>query len=197
MLRLANANGDARELQPFVDAVARRSGGTLRIDVRDRWRGGDPRAEAGIVGDVAAGKAELGWTGARAFHDLGVDDFDALVAPLLIDSYDLEEQVVRDPLAGEMLAGLDAVGVTGVGILPGPLRKPLGVRPLLRPDDWAGASIALTRSAVARRTLGALGAHGTEIASAGAIDGEDGVDRRSRRSPTTGTTPRRACSRPT
>ncbi len=176
VLRLANANGDARELQPFVDAVARRSGGTLRIDVRDRWRGGDPKAEAGIVGDVAAGKAELGWTGARAFHDLGVEDFDALVAPLLIDSYDLEEQVVRDPLAGGMLEGLDAVGVTGVGILPGPLRKPLGVRPLLRPDDWAGASIALTRSAVARRTLGALGAHGTEIPSAGAIDGADGVE---------------------
>ena len=126
--------------------------------------------------DVAAGHAELGWTGARAFHDLGVRDFDALVAPFLIDSYGLEEKVVRDPLAGRMLDGLDTLGVEGVGVLPGPLRKPLGAEPLLRPDDWAGTTIALTRSAVARRTLRALGADGTEIPSAGAIDGDDGVE---------------------
>ena len=130
VLRLANANGDSRELQPFVDAVARRSGGALRIEVHNTWRGGDAHAEAGLVDDVAAGHAELGWTGARAFHDLGVRDFDALVAPFLIDSYGLEEKVVRDPLAGRMLDGLDTLGVEGLGVLPGPMRKPLGAEPL-------------------------------------------------------------------
>lgn len=176
VLRLANANGDSRELQPFVEAVARRSGGTLRIEVRNKWRGGDTRAEAGIVHDVAAGRVELGWTGARAFHDLGVRHFDALIAPLLIDNYGFEEKVLRDPLAARMLDGLDTLGVEGVGVLPGPLRRSLGVQRLARPDEWAGARIAYTRSAVARQTLRALGARGTEIPSAGAIDGNDGVE---------------------
>jgi TRAP-type C4-dicarboxylate transport system substrate-binding protein len=176
VLRLANANGDSRELRPFVDAVARRSGGTLRVDVRNTWRGGDVRAEAGIVRDVADGKADLGWTGARAFHDLGVRSFDALVAPLLIDNYGLEEKVVRDRLAGRMLDGLDPLGVKGVGVLPGPMRKPLGAEPLVRPHDWAGTTIAHTRSAVARDTLHVLGARGTEIPSGGSIEGADGVE---------------------
>jgi hypothetical protein len=56
-----------------------------------------------VVHDVAAGEAELGWSGARGFHDLGV--------------------------------------------LPGPLRKPLGVRPLLRrttgPAPVTGDRLAL------------------------------------------------------
>ena len=120
--------------------------------------------------------------------------FDALHAPLLIDSYALERKALESPLVREMLDGLEPLGVVGLGILPGPLRKPLGVSRLVRPADYAGKTLAFQRSRVAERTLRALGARGAEIPSAGAIDAlrrrraAGRVDRRQRattRSPST------------
>ena len=75
-----------------------------------------------------------------------------------------------------MLGGLKPLGVVGLGILPGPLRKPLGVSRLVRPEDYAGKTLAFQRSQVAQQTLRALGARGAEIPSAGAIDAYDGVE---------------------
>ena len=103
-----------------------------------------------MIGDVKAGKADLGWAGSRAFDSVGVPAFDALHAPLLIDSYALEQRVLQSPLVGDMLDGLKPLGVIGLGILPGPLRKPLGVSPpgptrgLPRQDD---RDLAVTRCA--------------------------------------------------
>ena len=77
-----------------------------------------------------------------------------------------------------MLDGLEPLGVVGIGILPGPLRKPLGVsraratRGLRRHDDRVPA---LRRWP--SETLRALGARGAEIPSAGARSTRyDGVE---------------------
>ena len=137
VLTLANANGDSVELEPFANAVERRSGGTLKIVFKNHWRPGQADAEAGLIRDVKAGKADLGWAGTRAFDDVGVPAFDALHAPLLIDSLPLERTVLESPLVPAMLGGLKPAGVTGLGILPGPLRRPLGVAPLVKPQDYA------------------------------------------------------------
>src|SRR4051794_24909772 len=176
VLTMANGNGLTGELEPFAAAVRRLSGGTLRIEFKNDWRKRTPGYETGVIGDVKAGKADLAWAGSRAFDSVGVAAFDALHAPLLIDSYALERRALQSPLVREMLGGLKPLGVVGLGILPGPLRKPLGVSRLVRPADYAGKTLALQRSRVAEETLGALGAHGAEIASGGAIDGSDGVE---------------------
>ena len=176
VLTLANANGDSVELEPFANAVEQRSGGTLKIAFKNHWRPGQAAAEAGLIRDVKAGKADLGWAGTRAFDDVGVPAFDALHAPLLIDSLPLERAVLESALVPAMLGGLKPAGVTGLGILPGPLRRPLGVAPLVKPQDYAGATIALQRSQVGARTLAALGAHGKPLPSMGTIDGYDGIE---------------------
>jgi TRAP-type C4-dicarboxylate transport system substrate-binding protein len=163
-------------LEPFAAAARRLSGGTLRIEFKNAWRAGTPGYEDGLIDDVKAGKADLGWAGSRAFDGVGVPSFDALHAPLLIDSYPLERRTLESPLVGEMLGGLKALGVVGLGILPGPLRKPLGVSRLARPEDYAGKTLALQRSQVAGSTLRALGARGAEIPSSGAIDAYDGIE---------------------
>ena len=72
--------------------------------------------------------------------------------------------------------GSKPLGVVGLGILPGPLRKPLGVSRLVGPADYAGKTLAFQRSRVAEQTLRALGARGAEIPFAGAIDAYDGVE---------------------
>jgi TRAP-type C4-dicarboxylate transport system substrate-binding protein len=176
VLTFANANGDPVELVPFADAVEKRSGGTLKIAFKNFWRRGDAHVEPNLIRDVKAGKADLGWAAPRAFDDVGVTAFDALNAPLLVTSLPLERAVLQSPLAGQMLDGLEPAGVTGLGILPGPLRRPLGVARLAHPQDYAGATIALARSQIGERTFEALGAHGVALPPTGSIEGYDGVE---------------------
>ena len=159
VLTLANFNGQTGELDGFAVRVARLSGGTMRIDIKDRWRFGQINYETGLIRDVRAGKADLGVAGSRAWDSVGVNGFRALGAPLLIDSYALQERVLRSPMTGQMLAGLRPLGLAGIGMLPGPLRKPLGItRPLLTPADYAGLKIGTQQSLVANATMNALGA---------------------------------------
>lgn len=176
VLTMANVNGLPDELAPFAAAAARLSGNTLRIDFKNHWREGSTSNETGVIGDVEAGKVDLAWAGSRAFHSVGVSSFDALDTPLLIDSYSLEGTVLESSLVGGMLAGLKPLGLVGLGILPGPMRKPLGVWPLVRPQDYLGRTLAYSRSWVAEQTMHALGASGVEIPAAGPIEGYDGVE---------------------
>jgi TRAP-type C4-dicarboxylate transport system substrate-binding protein len=176
VLTMANGNGESLELEPFAAAVARLSGGTLRIDIKSDWRRGTPSYETGMIGDVRTGRVDLAWVGSRAFDSVGVPVFDALHAPLLVDSYALEEAVLRSPLVPRMLDRLKRLDVVGLGILPGPMRKPLGASPLVRPEDYRGKTLAISRSRVASETFGALGASPAEISARGRIEGYDGAE---------------------
>ena len=127
-LTMANSLYRPEELQPFADEVTRLSGGTMRIEFRDRWLGWPwRRPESAVIHDVAAGKADLGWVGSRAWDDVGVSSFNALHAPLLVDSYVLQGEVLESGVPGEMLKALEPLRLVGLGVLPGPLRKLLGV----------------------------------------------------------------------
>ena len=176
VLAMANGNGDTLELEPFAATVARLSGGTLRIEFKSNWRRGEPSYETGVIEDVKARRVDLGWAGSRAFDSVGVPSFDALNAPLLVDSYALEQSVLQSALVPRMLGGLDRLGLVGLGVLPGPMRKPLGVSPLATPADYRGRTLAISRSRVAEQALRALGARAAEIPSQGGIDGYDGVE---------------------
>lgn len=159
VLTLANPNGQTGELDGFASNVARLSGGTMRIDIKFGWRQGQAGFEKGLIGDVRAGKADLGVIGSRAWDIAGVNTFQALTAPLLIDSYALQDRVLRSPMISQMLQGLRPLGLAGFGVLPGPLRKPLGItRPLLKPADYAGLRVGVGESRVTDATMRALGA---------------------------------------
>jgi TRAP-type C4-dicarboxylate transport system substrate-binding protein len=159
VLTLANFNGETGELVGFTNEVRRLSGGTMHIDVKYHWRSGQVDAESGLIGDVRAGKADLGVVGSRAWDSAGVNTFQALDPPLLIDSYALQERVLRSSMISQMLQGLRPLGLAGFGVLPGPLRKPLGItRPLLKPSDYAGLRVGVGQSRVADATMRALGA---------------------------------------
>jgi TRAP-type C4-dicarboxylate transport system substrate-binding protein len=177
VLTLANPNSDSSELDGFVSQVNRLSGGTIRIDVRSRWRRGQVALENGVIGDVRAGKADLGVVGTRAWDLVGVTSFRALSAPLLIDSYALEDVVVGSPMIQEMLLGVKPLGLVGIGVLPGPLKRPLGIaHPLLRPSSYAGLTFGLQQSRLAAATLRALGATPVWLVSGVPIAGMGGVE---------------------
>jgi TRAP-type C4-dicarboxylate transport system substrate-binding protein len=172
VLTLADFSGDTGELDGFAARVARLSGGAMRINIKDRWRFGQVNYETGLISDVRAGKADLGVVGSRAWDSVGVGSFRALGAPLLIDSYALQERVLRSPMIGQMLLGLRPLGLAGFGVLPGPLRKPLGItRPLLTPPDYAGLKIGTQQSLVADATMRALRATPVWFPAGGSITG--------------------------
>ena len=175
-LSMANGNSTSTELVPFADEVERLSGGRLRIRFENAWRHGRPDYEQALIQDVRTGKVPLGWVGSRAWDSVGVVSFDALHAPLLLDSYALERDVVESALAGEMLKGVGPLGLVGIGVLPGPLRKPLAPRPLLTPTAFKGLRIGIQQSRVATRTLRALGATPVAIPSGAPIDSLDGIE---------------------
>jgi TRAP-type C4-dicarboxylate transport system substrate-binding protein len=150
VLRLANINGQL-DFTPavvgFVDRVRELSGGDLRIEPVNDWGDLAADAEQRVVEDVAAGEVDLGWVGTRVFDTLHVRSFQALTAPMLIDSYALEGAVIQSGITEQMLRGLDDLGVAGLGVLPDGLRKPIGVSgPILGPADWDGITFSTVRS---------------------------------------------------
>ena len=186
-LTLANPLPQPDELRPFVDEVERISDGKIEVRFRNEWLGWPwRRTEAALIRDVAAGKADLGWVGSRAWDDVGVTSFDALHAPLAVESYELQGEVLEAGIADELLEGVEPLGLVGLGVLPGPLRKVLGVeRPFLRPADFDGMRVGLNRSQVGSASLRALGAvpvtvpGGVELGRAGRRPRAAGrVDRR-------------------
>ena len=168
VLRLANGYTDL-SYEPavayFVQRVHDLSGGALKVDAVGDWGISDrPSFEQRIVKDVASGEADLGWVGTRIFDTLGVRSFQALTAPMLIDSYPLEQAVIDSGIPAEMLESLDQLDVTGLAVLADGLRKPIAVKqPLLGPADWRGVTFAAFRSRGQAAAIRALGASPSDL----------------------------------
>src|SRR5215510_10179662 len=96
-LVLANSDGNldgVPSVARFVQRAEALSGGKLTVRVESRWRGGED--EPRVIEDVAAGRADLGWAGTRAFDLVGVAAFRPLHAPFLVGTYAAETAVVSD-----------------------------------------------------------------------------------------------------
>src|SRR5215207_2437023 len=167
VLLLANTNGQldfTPALVDFVDRVEELSGGDLRIEAVDEWGNFASDAEQRVVKDVSDGETDLGWVGTRVFDTLGVKDFQALTAPMLVDSYALEGAVIESGITEQMMQGLADLGVAGLGVLPDGLRRPIGVTgPILGPADWQGITFGTLRSHGQAEAIGALGATPAQV----------------------------------
>jgi TRAP-type C4-dicarboxylate transport system substrate-binding protein len=75
----------------------------------------------------------------QAFDTLGVHSFDALDAPMLIDSDAAQAAVLRSDVPASMLGGTAHAGVSGLAVLGGGRSRPVSMkRPLVRPADFEG-----------------------------------------------------------
>lgn len=148
----------------FMDRVEDLSDGQVRIQHVQGWGDLQPDFEQQIVRDVAAGEADLGWVGTRIFDTLDVTSFQALTAPMLIDSYPLERAVIASSIPLEMLEGLEALDVTGLAVLGDGLRKPISQdRPLVTLSDWEGVTFNVLRSEGQMAAIAATGAEPTDV----------------------------------
>ena len=187
VLRLASAwldyRPDASTVRYFAREVKALSGGKLRVEVTFAAAGTTMAdVEPRVVRLVRDGRFDLGWVGARAWDELGVNSFQALQAPFLITSDALLDKVATSRLAGEMLNGVKREGVIGVALVPDLLRHPVGIkRPLTAVADFHDAHIEDIPSRATDALLRALGAIPVHLSDAdennaigqGRIDGQE------------------------
>ncbi|HEY5979952.1 MAG TPA: TRAP transporter substrate-binding protein DctP [Microlunatus sp.] len=170
-LRFANTYSNLTylpQVSAFVDAVPEVSGEDLMIEIHHEWGHFRPGYEAELLHDLAAGETDMAWVGTRAFDLVGVSSFQALTAPMLIDSYALQAAVLGSDLPAAMLSAMDLDGVRGLAVLGGGLRKPFSVdRPWLSAADFRGKSFQTFESRRQIEAVEALGATARTDAPAG------------------------------
>jgi TRAP-type C4-dicarboxylate transport system substrate-binding protein len=158
-LVLANHEGGSENVAAWADAVERLSDGSIRIRISNSWRKGESNYDQAVLNEVRRGDVPLAAVMSRSFDELGVTSFQPLAAPLLIDSADVERRVLKSDVAEKALAGTDKIGMAGLALMPGGLRRPVGLtRTLAGPEDYRGARVYRREGKVAAATLEALGA---------------------------------------
>jgi TRAP-type C4-dicarboxylate transport system substrate-binding protein len=176
VLRLDNGGGAHDPVGMWAQEVETLSHGKLKV-----YPGQDieptPDVERRIVAQVRSGHIAFALVGARVFDRVGDRDFQALAGPMLIDSYGLEAKVFASRIPQQMLESTRRLGVVGVALLPGPLRRMLGVtRSFMHPADFRGAVVGEGESALTETALRALGATPRPIAPGGPLTGLDGLE---------------------
>lgn len=159
VLHMSNELDGQQPLDIYAREVQRLTHGAVRIEVGSNAYRGQPDSEQRIIADVRDGRAQMGWVGSRVLDVLGDRRFQPLTAPLLIDSYGLEQRVMQQSdLIAPMVASLRSLGVVGLGVLPGVMRRVLGIsRPIRRPADLHGQVVGIPRSDLEAQTVRALG----------------------------------------
>lgn len=178
-LELAGVNGFADEQLALLLSRVKPVHG-IRLQMSPAFDSEVLGVEQRIIEAVRDGELDLGWVGARAFSELGIHDFDALIAPMLISSLDVQEDVLDSDIPARMLAGLQQHGLTGLAIIAGPLRRPVSVgTPLADEDAFDGTSFYAWHGDIPMLALAAVGAipidAGPSERNAGLEDGSIGA----------------------
>jgi TRAP-type C4-dicarboxylate transport system substrate-binding protein len=130
---------------------------------------GTPEAEFDALDTVIDGDADLTVVRAGALAQRGADSLAVLQTPLLVVSPEHAAKVAASPVAAELMADLDKLGLTGVALVPGGVRHPFGYgRALYGAEDYQGAVVNSGPANGVNPMLEALGAQ---------VDDSVGVDR--------------------
>lgn len=144
----------------FINQVRTRSHGRIQILEGGDYSSSNPNNEARLVRDLRSGKVQMAYVPSRAWERVTpVTTFRALQAPLLVTNYRLLLAITRGAIGRSMLAGLDSIGVVGLGLVPDELRRLLGRKPLDSAASLRGARIRVVTSPTGVLALRSLGAN--------------------------------------
>ena len=148
-------------LAAFARRASQMSHGKVGVSLTPSYGGGD---DVALLGDIRSGAIDGGSVSAPVWQGVGVQSFEALQMPFLITNYALERAVITGPLAKQMLAGTKALGLTGLAIHEGGLRKPAAVEGcLLEPSDFKDVHMRSVQSDLLAQSITALGAIPTPL----------------------------------
>jgi TRAP-type C4-dicarboxylate transport system substrate-binding protein len=115
--------------------------------------------EGDTIKAVQDGTFDIAVVRAGRLAQAGATSLAILQTPFLVTSNEQADAVSADPVADDLMAGLDDIGLTGIALVPGGLRHPFGYsRALYGPDDYRGTVINTIYGSGAEPTLAALGA---------------------------------------
>lgn len=146
-------------IDKFAEEVKTASGGKIVVNPLP---GASQGNDVTLLDDVSGGTIELAGVSTAVWDSKGVNVFQPLQAPFLITSYPLSEKVLGGEIGQAMLDdanGPAKLGLVGLGILEGGLRKPVGAKAALKSvADFKGKKIRAPASKVMTSALKALGA---------------------------------------
>lgn len=144
----------------YVKRVKEASNGAIDIQTLPNYPGGD----VPLLQDVRDGAVQMASVSTAVWSTQGVNSFNALQAMGLISRYDLEKEVIDGPIAQDMLKGTEAIGLKGLAIHEGGMRKPVGgKKPLNSVEAFKGQKIRTPESPVLQTGIKALGADPTAV----------------------------------
>ena len=138
-----------------VETLSRGSIGVETTYWPTRFDRGTPaeRIERAAVRAAREGEADLAIVPTHFLDDAGVTSLRALHAPFLVSSPALAAHVTTGDIAARAQAGLGAIGLTGLGLVPEGLYRPFGyLKAFVSPADFAGVTVR----APATRPMGAI-----------------------------------------
>jgi TRAP-type C4-dicarboxylate transport system substrate-binding protein len=146
-------------LEEFIKQLAKLSGGSLKVEAlydHEEDKGGD----GAVITDLRNGAVDIAIVPARAWSEAGATSISALQTPFLIKSDEHLNAVASDSkVAGQLMASLSALGVTGLALYPEALRHLFGFKsqPILTPDNLVGRQVRGPDSADIAAVIAALG----------------------------------------
>jgi len=178
VLEIAQLNDVApAQVQAYAAEVQKQSHGSLHLHFNDYWRKGEVDFEKHTLEDVTSRRLPGAWVGVRSLDLIGVTSFQPLVAPLLVDSQAVQARIFSEGIPLEMARGLEGHGMVAVAVLPGPMRKVLGVRkPFLERPDFRDIDLGIQGGEIPEATAIALGATFTRMSSGGNLAGVDAYE---------------------
>jgi len=112
-------------------AVETASGGKIAVTPIP---GASNANDVALLGDVSGGSIEAAAVSTAVWGSQGVKVFQPLQAAFLITNYPLDEEVLGGSIGQSMLAdpnGPPKLGLVGLGLLEGGIRKPMGAKAAL------------------------------------------------------------------
>ncbi|MFC7597633.1 TRAP transporter substrate-binding protein [Terrabacter sp. GCM10028922] len=178
VLEIAQLNDVApAQVRAYAAEVEKQSHGSLSLSFNDNWHKGEIDFEKNTLEDVTSGRMPGAWVGVRALDLIGVTSFQPLVAPLLVDSQAMQERIFSEGIPLEMARGLEGHGLVAVAVLPGPMRKVLGVhKPFRERADFRDTDLGIQGGGIPEATAIALGATFTRMASGANLAGADAYE---------------------
>lgn len=147
-------NSVAEGADKFAEAVARLSGGKMKVNV---FAGGALGGDVQMISGLRTGTIDIGTLSAGLLVGL-VKEFELLDLPYLFDSSDHAEAVVDGPFGQKLLQTLDSKGVVPLGFSACSFRNLTNSRrAVTRLEDLQGLKIRVLQSPLALDLWKALG----------------------------------------
>lgn len=155
-----------QDVERFAARVEELTDGAVRVEIDHQVIPWTPTSEQTVARMVQEGQVDLALIPTRVFDTMGISGFEALQAPLLIDTAELAGAVAASDVATTMLEGLGDHGLVGLGLVFEGLRRPIALNGAVdEASDFEGLLVRVPASNVSDRVFEALGAvpdHGAD-----------------------------------